>query len=75
MWPRTLLNVIFGDESYREEIELTAEQFYEEVKVKELPKTSQPALGDFVLLFEKLRHKYRRFDGVNLGKEITRKSG
>ena len=25
MWPRTLLNVTFGDESYREEIDLTAE--------------------------------------------------
>ena len=33
------LYVTFGDESYREEIELTSEQFYEEVKVKELPKT------------------------------------
>jgi DegV family protein with EDD domain len=65
------LNVTFGDESYREEIELTAEQFYEEVKVKELPKTSQPALGEFVILFEKLRQEYDAVISIHLSSGIS----
>lgn len=33
------LNVTFGEETYKEELEITTEQFYEEMKVKEeLPK-------------------------------------
>ncbi|WP_102344858.1 DegV family protein [Bacillus sp. Marseille-P3661] len=49
------LNVIFGLESYQEETELTADDFYEKVKtVSELPKTSQPAIGLFVKTFEQL---------------------
>lgn len=71
MWPRTLLNVTFGNESYREEIELTAQQFYEDVKVKELPKTSQPALGDFVFLFEKLRQEYDAVISIHLSSGIS----
>lgn len=50
------LNVIFGEESFLEEIELTAEQFYEKMRgAEELPKTSQPAIGEFVQLYEELR--------------------
>jgi fatty acid-binding protein DegV len=45
------LNVIFGNESYQEEVEIKVDQFYEEVKnKKELPSTSQPAIGEFVKL-------------------------
>lgn len=50
------LNVIFGDTSYLEEIEITAEQFYEKMRgAKELPKTSQPAVGEFAELYERLK--------------------
>lgn len=50
------LNVIFGEESFLEEVEITAEQFYEKMRgAEELPKTSQPAVGEFVKLYEELR--------------------
>jgi DegV family protein with EDD domain len=49
------LNVIFGAESYQEELELTPEDFYEKVRnAPELPKTSQPAIGLFEETFKKL---------------------
>ncbi|WP_223592187.1 DegV family protein [Neobacillus bataviensis] len=48
------LNVIFGNEVYQEEIDLTWSQFYEEVRTKALPTTSQPPIGGFVELFEQL---------------------
>lgn len=48
------LNVIFGNEVYQEEIDITWESFYEEVKTKGLPTTSQPPIGQFVEMFEQL---------------------
>lgn len=52
------LNVIFGEESFLEEVEITAEQFYEKMRgAEELPKTSQPAVGEFVKLYEELREQ------------------
>lgn len=47
------LNVIFGNEVYREEVDIHWPQFYEEVKTKDLPTTSQPPIGQFVELFER----------------------
>ncbi|MDC3416120.1 DegV family protein [Aquibacillus salsiterrae] len=56
------LSVVFGDEVYREELDITAEQFYEKVKhEKELPKTSQPSIG---LLTEKLDQLSQSHDDV-----------
>lgn len=47
------LNVIFGNEVYREEVDIHWQQFFEEVKTKDLPTTSQPPIGQFVELFER----------------------
>ncbi|SDZ33259.1 EDD domain protein, DegV family [Evansella caseinilytica] len=42
------LNVVFGEEAFKEEMEITIEQFYKELKQKDtLPTTSQPAIGLF----------------------------
>jgi len=49
------LNIIFGDKSYQEEIELSAAQFYEEVKHKELPTTSLHVENKVIVPFEKIR--------------------
>lgn len=65
------LNVIFGEESYKEEIELTAEHLYQMVKEKELPKTSQPAIGDFVQLFEELSEEYDAVICIHLSSGIS----
>ncbi|GHH97467.1 DegV family protein [Neobacillus kokaensis] len=48
------LNVIFGNEVYQEEIDITWNDFYKEVKTRDLPTTSQPPIGQFVELFERL---------------------
>ncbi|WP_078555834.1 DegV family protein [Bacillus alkalicellulosilyticus] len=50
------LNVIFGDISYQESVDLKADAFYELIKTSDkLPTTSQPAVGVFAELFEKLQ--------------------
>lgn len=65
------LSVIFGNETYEEEVEITAEAFYEEVKHKELPTTSQPSTGQFVELFEKLSADYDAVISIHLSSGIS----
>lgn len=49
------LAVIFGDKAYREGFDISAEQFYQMIaQDKQLPTTSQPAVGEFVEVFESL---------------------
>ncbi|WP_242216760.1 DegV family protein [Bacillus cereus group sp. BfR-BA-01380] len=66
------LNVILGNESYQEEVEITAEAFYEKVRdQEELPKTSQPAIGKFVELFEELGKEYDAVISIHLSSGIS----
>lgn len=66
------LSVIFGEETYREEVDISAEAFYEELKVrKELPTTSQPPTGEFVELFEKLGQDYDSVISIHLSSGIS----
>lgn len=65
------LNVIFGNEVYQEEVDITAEQFYQKVKEKELPTTSQPPIGQFVQLFERLAKDYDAVITIHLSSGIS----
>ncbi len=65
------LSVIFGTESYREEIDITAEEFYEEVKTRDLPTTSQPPTGQFLELFEELGKTYDAVVTIHLSSGIS----
>lgn len=65
------LSVIFGNETYREEMDISAEAFYEEVKNRELPTTSQPPIGEFVQLFEKLAQDYDEVVSIHLSSGIS----
>jgi len=65
------LTVILGSEVYEEEKELTASEFYEEIKTKELPTTSQPSIGKFVELFEKLSENYDEVISIHLSSGIS----
>lgn len=50
------LSVIFGDGEYRESIDLTQEEFYGKLRLADVsPKTSQPAIGEMLALYEKLQ--------------------
>ncbi|MDQ0231444.1 DegV family protein [Metabacillus malikii] len=66
------LSVIFGSETYQEEVEITAEQFFAEMRTKqELPTTSQPPVGEFVELFEELAKTYDAVISVHLSSGIS----
>lgn len=66
------LQVIFNEEVFEEEAEISAGQFYEKVKHhKELPTTSQPPLGKFVELFEQLSKDYDAVISIHLSSGIS----
>ncbi|WAA09781.1 DegV family protein [Fervidibacillus albus] len=66
------LSVVFGDESYKEEIDLSTEAFYTRLREsKELPKTTQPSTGMFVELFEKLSEQYDAVISIHLSSGIS----
>ena len=47
--PVVPLSVVFGEESYKEGIDISPDVFYERLaRVKELPTTSSPSVGDFL---------------------------
>ena len=66
------LSVVFGEESYREGIDITTEQFYQKIKeIKDLPSTSQPSIGSFVQLFEQLSESYDAVISIHLSKRFS----
>ena len=66
------LSVILGGETYREEIDITASDFYEEVVNEEkLPTTSQPPLGSFMELYEDLAKDYDAVISIHLSSGIS----
>jgi DegV family protein with EDD domain len=50
------LQVVFGDETFRDRVELKPEEFYRRLRgARDLPTTSQPAPADFVRVFRDAR--------------------
>lgn len=50
------LSVVFEGDSYKEDIDLTQQAFYEKLHTaKTPPKTSQPAIGEMIAMYEKLQ--------------------
>ncbi|NGP44946.1 DegV family protein [Bacillaceae bacterium SIJ1] len=69
---RIPLNVIMNGESFQEEIELTADDFYDKVRdADELPKTSQPAIGEFTKLYEEIAQSYDAVISIHLSSAIS----
>lgn len=49
------LKVLFGEETYRDAVDLSTEEFYARLKnSSDLPKTSQPSPADFLEVYERL---------------------
>ncbi|MGV2621473.1 DegV family protein [Halobacillus sp. ACCC02827] len=66
------LNVIFGEESYQEEIDIKADDFYDMVREGgKLPKTSQPAIGLMTKKLEELAKEYDAVVAIHLSSGIS----
>ncbi|MBS4178266.1 DegV family protein [Lederbergia citrea] len=66
------LNVIINGEPYKEEIDISAPDFYEEVRNgSELPTTSQPPIGEFEELYSQLAKEYDAIISIHLSSGIS----
>lgn len=66
------LNVTFGEDTYKEEWEITTDEFYRKMKeTDELPITSQPAIGLFEETFQKLSEQCSDIIVITLSSGIS----
>jgi len=66
------LTVHFGDESFRDAIDLTHEQFFAKLEASDvLPTTSQPTVGDFTAVYEKALAQYEHVFSLHLSRKMS----
>lgn len=66
------LSVVFGAETFREEWDITAGEFYQKVKEEEeLPKTSQPSIGAIAEKLNELAKEYDQAIFITLSSGIS----
>jgi len=70
-WRVVPLYVLFGDESYRDYVELAPPEFYARLRTaQELPTTSQPTPGDFLQTYEELA-SYDRIYSLHISSVLS----
>lgn len=66
------LSVSFGEQVFRDNIDLSAEDFYNKLNEEDtLPGTSQPAVGEFVKLYQKLSTEYESIISLHLSSNFS----
>ena len=65
------LYVVKGDRPYKDGIEVDAETVYEWIDAGERVSTSQPAIGDFVTLYEELKQTYDMGIAIHLSSDLS----
>lgn len=66
------LSVVFGEDAYREEIDISKDDFLEKMNnADSLPTTSQPPIGEFTALFEELSKEYEAIISIHLSSGIS----
>jgi DegV family protein with EDD domain len=71
-WRVVPLYVRFGDESYRDYIDLGPDEFYAKLQsAAELPTTSQPTPGDFLATYEELASKYEHILSLQISSTLS----
>ena len=66
------LQIMFGEESFIEEVDITVEQFYQKISTSKVsPTSSQPSLGSFVELYEKLKEEYEVGIAIHASSELS----
>src|ERR671927_1696247 len=70
-WRVVPLYVLFGDDSYRDYVELAPPEFYARLRTAEqLPTTSQPTPGDFLQTYEELA-RYDRIYSLHISAALS----
>lgn len=66
------IQIFIGDEVYRDGIDLTLEELYEKLRTTTAtPKTSQPATGDFINAYEKIKNTYDTVIAIHISEALS----
>jgi DegV family protein with EDD domain len=66
------LNVHFGDQVFRDRVDLSGEEFFRRLRTaQQLPRTSQPSVGSFEDAFRRIREKGEDVVAVHLSSKVS----
>ena len=66
------LSIVLNGETYKEEVEIDATDFYKKIQELEtLPTTTQPPIGEFEALYQKLSESYDAVISIHLSSGIS----
>ncbi|TKC19615.1 DegV family protein [Robertmurraya kyonggiensis] len=66
------MSIIMDEEEYKDKIDLTPEELFERLKsLKNPPKTSQPSVGEFKNLYEKLQGEYEEVISILVSSNLS----
>lgn len=65
------LRLIVGQETYKESIDITADDFYEKMRHESKVSSSQPPIGEFIELYESLKDKYDDVIAIHCSSELS----
>ncbi|WP_339315684.1 DegV family protein [Paenibacillus sp. FSL R10-2734] len=65
------LRIIINNECYKENIDITIDDFYEKMRHHEKVGSSQPPIGEFIELYERLKEEYDEIIAVHLSSELS----
>ena len=66
------LNVIFGQRSYRDRVDLNDDEFFRMLgEAKQLPTTSAPSPGDFAAVYERLKGECDACISIHIGSNLS----
>ena len=62
----------FGDETFKENVDMSSDEFYERLQnSKEFPSTSQPAVGDFIDVYNNLSKKHDSIISIHISSKLS----
>lgn len=66
------MQIVIDQQTYKDAYELTLEEFYEKMATsKQLPKTSQPAIGEFIKLYKEIENQYDKIISIHPAKALS----
>jgi DegV family protein with EDD domain len=66
------LRVLFGNESFRDRVDLSADQFFDRLRRSDrLPTTSAPSPGDFAAVYERLSHECEGVVSIHISGDLS----
>lgn len=66
------LKVMFDKETYRDNIDITPEEFYKKLKTLEkLPTTTQPTPTEFIQVYKKMAEKYDSIISIHISEKMS----